>query len=216
MHHLRSALLPTARALRPWALATLLLGALAASAQVTRCIDPHNGHLSYTDGECPKGQSATELQRAPTAAEQASDRERVRQAREQWQAEQLRQQKLAPPIPAAVPPPSTEQLRAQACSAAQSRLQALSSSGTADITALDAAQRNMEIQCLGPDAYAALERERALGLGDTTVVLPHHLRPLRPRPPLPQEPIQRLNCNVFRCYDQHGNPLPAPRPGEPR
>lgn len=190
-----------------------------ASAQVLRCLDPATGQMTYTDGSCPKGQGVTEIAPARSAQELAQDQERAQAARERWQAEQLRQKQAAAQTAPALPTPTPAERRSQACQAAQQELQALSRSPSTSPVALDAAQRQMEMQCLGPDAYASLERSRANALapGETTVVLPHHQRPpMQPRPPRPQEPIQRLNCNVFRCFDQHGNAMPAPRPGEVR
>ena len=197
-----------------WALAALLCA--PTHAQVLRCQDPATGQMSYTDGACPKGQGRTEIAPARSAQDIANEQEHARAAREHWQAEQLRQKQLAP----AIPEPTPAERRSQACQAAQNELQALSHREAGNPAALDAAQRHMEMQCLGPEGYAALERSRANALapGETTVVLPpHHLRPPpQPRPPRPSEPIQRLNCNVFRCFDQHGNAMPAPRPGEVR
>lgn len=206
---------------RLWAAAALLLTLLStvASAQVLRCLDPATGQMSYTDGACPKGQGATTIAPARSAAEVAQDQERAHAARERWQAEQLRQKQATPVTTPALPAPTAAERRSQACQAAQDELQALSRSGATHPAALDAAQRQMEMQCLGPEAYADLERSRtnALAPGETTVVLPHHLRPpVQPRPPRPQEPVQRLNCNVFRCFDQHGNAMPAPSPGQVR
>lgn len=99
-HHLldrRSpALMP--RAARSWlALACALAAVVAsplASAQVVRCIDPQSGHLTYTDGQCSKGQSGTEIEPAHSASEVAREQERSVAARERWQAEQLRQPPL--------------------------------------------------------------------------------------------------------------------------
>lgn len=206
---------------RLWAAAALLAALLPtmASAQVLRCLDPATGQMSYTDGACPKGQGATTIAPARSAAEVAQDQERAHASRERWQAEQLRQKQATPVTAPALPAPTAAERHHQACQAAQDELQALSRSGAAQAAALDAAQRQMEMQCLGPEAYADLERSRsnALAPGETTVVLPHHLRPpVAPRPPRPQEPVQRLNCNVFRCFDQHGNAMPAPSPGQVR
>lgn len=214
---------PLLRTPLPWLLAaTALLSVLlpsAASAQVLRCLDPATGQMSYTDGACPKGQGSTTIAPARSAAEVAQDQERAQAARARWQAEQLRQKQAAPVTTPALPASTANERHHQACQAAQDELQALSRAGNSHPAALDAAQRQMEMQCLGPEAYAALERSRANALapGETTVVLPpHHVRPPYPQPPRPQEPIQRLNCNVFRCFDQHGNAMPAPRPGEVR
>ena len=190
-----------------------------ASAQVLRCYEPATGLVTYTDSNCPKGQSATAIAPARSAAEIALDQERAQSARERWQAEQLRQR---PPvgIPMETAPVTTPgERQSAACQAAQGELHALSRSPGSSPAALEAAQRQMEMQCLGADAYAALERSRANALapGETTVLLPpRHPHPPAHRPAPPAEPIQRLNCNVFRCFDQHGNAMPAPRPGEVR
>lgn len=207
----------------PQLLIALLLGCTAlqvctAQAQVLRCHDPRTGQMAYTDGACPAGQSASVIAPARSAAEISQEQERAHAARERWQAEQLRTPAASnATAPAMAPTPSAADRRQQACDAAHSELQALGRSGS-NASALEAAQRHMEMQCLGPDAYAALERSRANALspGSTTVVLPHPGRPQPPRPHPSTEPVQRLNCNVFRCFDQHGNALPAPTPGQVR
>lgn len=198
----------------------MLLTSASVTAQVIRCVDPGNGQISYTDGACSKG-AGTTIAPARSAAEVTQEDERAQAARQRWQAEQLHQRPATPAAsagPSTATASSTTQRHNQACQAAQDELQALSRSSSST-AAVDAAQRQMEMQCLGPEGYAALERSRANALapGETTVVLPpHHARPPAHRPPPPQEPIQRLNCNVFRCFDQNGNAMPAPRPGEIR
>lgn len=195
----------------------MLLTGTSVTAQVIRCVDPSNGQISYTDGACAKGPGTT-LAPARSAAEVAQDDERAQAARQRWQTEQLQQRQAgatATAMPASSSAPSPGQRHNPACQAAQDELHALSRSNSSNTAAVDAAQRQMEMQCLGPEGYAALERSRANALapGETTVVLPpHHARPPAQRPPPPKEPVQRLNCNVFRCFDQHGNAMPAPRP----
>lgn len=188
----------------------------SSEAQVLRCIDPSNGQVSYTDGQCQKGHAPTEIVPQRSSEEIARDEELARIARERWNAEQ----KAAPPLTSSPPTsavPSESDPRKQACESARNTLSRLTSNPDTSIAAIDAAQRNMEMQCLGPDAYAALERSRANALApnESTVILPAppHRPPHHAGQRPPREPEQKLNCNVFRCQDQYGRTTPAPRPG---
>ena len=74
----------------------------------------------------------------------------------------------------------------------------------------------MDLDCLGPEGYAEVEKARAARptTVQTTpapvvvVVPPRH--PVRPTPqPTPApEPKKFTQCNVFRCYDSQGNVYP--------
>lgn len=185
-------------------------------AQVLRCIDPANGQVSYTDGQCLKGHSTTEIVPQRSTDEVVRDEELARTARERWDAEQ--KAAATAPAPAPIQSGQTDADRRKAsCDAARGALHNLTSNKESSPTAIDAAQRNMEMQCLGPEAYAALERIRANALApnESTVIMPPPplMQPPHAVPRPPKEAEQKLNCNVFRCQDQYGRTTPAPRPG---
>lgn len=71
-------------------LALLLSSCFASSvhAQVQRCTDAQ-GHITYTDGPCLKGQRSLEVVPAPTAEERALESLRYEQAMERRREEQL-------------------------------------------------------------------------------------------------------------------------------
>ena len=76
-----------------------------------------------------------------------------------------------------------------------------------------AAQAQMEMNCLGAAAYQQLQQSRALqpnainrpqwGYG-----YPNRYPPAHPTPSQP--PAKIVNCNVFRCYDNRGGVHPIP------
>ena len=74
---------------------------------------------------------------------------------------------------------------------------------------LQTAQRQMELDCLGPEAYAEIEKNRPAAPAPTIVLPP--LRPhwTRPMPP-PAPPPRFTHCNVFRCYDSQGRSYTRP------
>ena len=93
---------------------------------------------------------------------------------------------------------------------------------------LDAAKRQMELDCMGPEAYGRLEASRPAP--STTVVTDDywdrypHGRPHPPRPqPQPVQPAPSITrCDVFKCVDSQGYSHPrgqigetAPRPVQP-
>ena len=81
---------------------------------------------------------------------------------------------------------------------------------------LEAAQRQMDLDCLGPQGYAELEKNRA-AQPRVVVVPPSRHRPLFPDPfpkTGPVQPQPRLTqCGDFRCTDNLGNTYPRTGPG---
>ena len=78
---------------------------------------------------------------------------------------------------------------------------------------MEAAQRQVDLDCLGPQGYAEVEKSRPRS--NTTapvVVVPPPYYPVRPTPvqPPPPTPAPKkfTQCNVFRCYDAQGNSYP--------
>ena len=73
---------------------------------------------------------------------------------------------------------------------------------------LEAAQRQMDLDCLGPEGYADLEKARAQR--PQIVVVPTGRPHLTPTPP----PRPRLtHCTDFTCFDTQGKAYPRAGPG---
>ena len=220
----------------------LLLGAALwlatgsnAQAQVNRCTDPATGKVTYTDGDCARGTKAAEIERRKTDEELAQDRAREREAlrakAERREAE-LEQRKLEADERAASNAASRRQgknrpdyANSAACQQSRERYSA-ASDAAADKTMgsraqMDAAKRQMELDCMGPEAYSRLEASRP---APTTVVnddyywdryphgRPYPPPPVRPQPPQPAPSITR--CDVFKCFDANGNTYPRGPVGE--
>lgn len=64
----------------------------------------------------------------------------------------------------------------------------------------------MELDCLGPQGYVEVEKNRQLTL--PMPVVPAPSRPGWQR--LPAPPPQLTQCNVFRCYDRDGRSYSRP------
>ena len=215
-----------------WRTATLIstaLLALAAHGQVVRCTDTRTGAVSYTDGDCAAGSKAREVQarQTPEAVEQertqaAQALERKQQrlqteaAAAQLDAEQdAQRQREAAARTAATRPRPQDYARSPECARARRNLD-IAASRTPSYAygqeaPLQTAQRQMELDCLGPEAYAEIEKNRPAAPAATIVLpppRPHWTRPLPPPAPLPQP--QFTNCNVFRCYDSQGRSYTRP------
>ncbi len=197
-------------------LATLCLACAPAQGQVLRCTDPRTGAVSYTDGTCDTGRQAKEVVPARSPEDIAREREQAAQAiarKEQL----LREEAAAAAAAAARPPPAPTQphgtVETARCAQSRQQLQKLLNRPGDDAQAyslqITAAQRQMELDCLGPQAYGELEQSRNQQLSPTVpyiVVPPRPLRPSPPARPLPRPEI--THCNVFRCYDRQGNIYP--------
>ncbi len=195
--------------LRLLALALAGLCSGAATAQIVRCTDAHTGAVTYTDGECTAGTRPREVQarqtpeaiaqeraQAAQALAEKQQRQQAQAAAEQLEAERQAQRQREQAIAAAATQTPT-QAYARSPQCARSRrnfdLAASSTSSTryGQNTRLQAAQRQMELDCLGPEGYAALERSRPAPQPQPIVVYPPQRwqpYPHRPRPPRPPRP----------------------------
>lgn len=202
------------------ALAIAACGALPAAAQVMRCTDAATGKVTYTDGDCRRGEAAREVEARKSPQEIAQEREQATEAlerkheRQQAEAGQRREELQAERAARSAQPPAASYDPAQSleCQRARKNLQDLLPTlgqGLYDEqTRLDAAQRQADLACLSPADYARTERSRGYRSIYTS---PYYTRPTvvvppRPMPAPPQREI--ANCNVFRCYDGKGNTYP--------
>jgi hypothetical protein len=209
------------------------LGA-AAHAQVVRCTDARTGKVTYTDGTCASGAAVREVEARKTPAEIQLEREQAAEALERKQqrqqaeaeaaeAEAQRQADLnrarAAQAAAAAPQPQ-DYARSPECARSRRNLDIVAS-GIARSTyeqevRLEAAQRQVDMDCLGPAGYAEVEKARA-AQPRVVVVPPARHRPLYPEPfprPGPPPPKPHLTqCGDFRCTDNLGNTYPRTGPG---
>lgn len=197
------------------ALALLCLGAAPARGQVLRCTDARTGAVSYTDGSCSSAGKAEQVLPARSPEALAREREEAAQAiarKEQRLREEAAAAVLAPaPVP---PAPAQASADTPRCAASRQQLQGLLARPGRDAAVysqqLAASRQQVELDCLGAQAYGELEQARsrtALPLAPVVVVPP--LRPPRPLPPPVQPPRPQMqHCNVFRCYDRQGNVYP--------
>ena len=212
------------RTLLPLATAALLGG--AAQAQVVRCTDTRTGAVTYTDGDCARGSKAREVQARQSPEEINQERAQAAQALEQKQQrlqaeaaqarldaerDALRQREQAERA-AAARPSAPDYARSPECTRSRRNFDlAASSTSTFDgqDPRLQAAQRQMELDCLGPEGYANIEKNRPLPLPQPVVVYPRapfyplHSPPMHPPRPLPP-PAQPRRCNVWGCDDGQG------------
>lgn len=194
-------------------LGALCLACAPAQGQVLRCTDPRTGAVSYTDGACDAGRQAKEVVPARSPEEIARDRERTAEALAR-KAQQQREEATAaaarpPPAPTRAPGPGETVQCAQSRQQLQKLLNQASDDTQAYSLQIAAAQRQMELDCLGPQAYGELEQSRSQQLSPAMpyIVVPH--RPVRPAPPARPQPRPEITqCNVFRCYDRQGNIYP--------
>jgi hypothetical protein len=201
----------------------LAIGA-AAQAQVLRCTDARTGEVTYTNGRCIAGETAVQVQPASSPeqiarehaqataaierskAEMARD-EAQRQEREKREERERRQQLAAAKAQSGGNSP--------ACRQARQRLDAILAETAPDPATWgersQAAQQQMEMACLGPEAYGQLQQTRALQPNAINRPQYHPRGWVHPTPPqAPSQPAQIVNCNVFRCYDNRGGVHPVP------
>lgn len=199
---------------------------LAAQAQVLRCTDARTGQVTYTDGACTGAASVREVEPRKTPQQIRLEREQAAEAlarkQQQQQAEAAarqidadrdarRERELAE---RATRPTARPQDYARSAECARSRrnldVVVSSTSGTYDQNLrVEAAQRQVDLDCLGPEAYAEVEKARAARqetAPSVVVIPPRHPVYTRPAPPPP--PHKFTQCNVFRCYDSQGNSYP--------
>ena len=200
----------------------LMLGVCAsAQAQVLRCTDAKTGHVTYTNGSCISGESPAEVAPALSSEEIAKERAQAAAARERSQAqiakdearmrqreEQERKEQLALQKARASQSPS----ETATCRQARQRLDAILAEATPDALTWgersQTAQAQMEMACLGPEAYRQLQQTRALQPNAINRPQWNHGYPVHPV--RPQPPAKIVNCNVFRCYDNRGGVHPIP------
>lgn len=203
--HYMSALLPL--------LGALCLACTPAQSQVLRCTDPRTGAISYTDGACDSGRQVKEVVPARSPEEIARDRERTAEALAR-KAQQQREEAAAAaahplPAPARAPGPGETVQCAQSRQQLQKLLNQASDDTQAYSLQIAAAQRQMELDCLGPQAYGELEQSRNQQLSPAMPYIVVPPRPVRPAPPARPQPRPEITqCNVFRCYDRQGNIYP--------
>lgn len=202
--------------LLPLAAASLL--SVAASAQVVRCTDARTGAVTYTDGDCNPGTRVREVQARQTPEEIAQERAQAAQALEEKQQRlqseaatqqlenerqsQRQRDQAARAAVVTAANPSQAYARSPECARSRRNFEfAASSAGSLRYdqdAQMQAAQRQMELDCLGPEGYANLEKNRPPPAPAPIVVYPpqrwdqhqHRQRPWpqRPPPPAPQPP----------------------------
>ncbi|WP_367065257.1 DUF4124 domain-containing protein [Oryzisolibacter sp. LB2S] len=189
--------------------------ALPAAAQVVRCTDPVTGGVTYTDGGCPRGDAAREVEPRRSPQDIAQERAQAAEAlqrkheRQLFEAEQRRASQQAERA-AAHTRPHNDPSQSIECRQARQNLQdVLATLGRGmydEQSRLDAAQRQTDLACLSPADYARAEQRR----GYQPAQPPYYGPPVVVVPPRPAPPPRRdiVNCNVFRCYDGKGNVYP--------
>lgn len=199
------------------------LVALHAQAQVVRCTDARTGSVTYTNGSCGAGENRVQVQEAPSAEELERDRsqaaaaierknqrlaqeESERRARQQQRESEARERARADQARQA----QSGSGDSPACQQARRRLDSILAEASPDPATWgsrsQAAQRQMEMACLGPQAYEQLQQSRTLQ--PNAINRPWLVTPPRPQPQPPAAPI--TGCNVFRCYDRNGGVHPIP------
>ena len=221
-------------------LATAALLSGPAQAQVVRCTDMRTGAIAYTDGQCPRGTSAREVQARQTPEEihqqraQAAQALAEKQQRLQAEADQARlsaerdaqRQREQAERAAAARPALPDYARSPECARSRRTLDLTAASiGTGNALQgqdprLQTAQHQMELDCLGPQGYAEVAKNRP---SNPPVVwyAPTQLRPPPEHPPHGRPPGARppprsrpppwfTHCPGERCDDGPGRRRPRP------
>lgn len=212
---------------RPLNLIVLLFASLlglGAQAQVVRCQDPRTGQVTYTNTECTSGDKAREVQARKAPEELAQERAQAAEALERKQQrlelEKTRQEAETARLQAQNQRERLDQATAARpnyaqtpqCQASRRKWQELSDAHAREPLvynpSMEAAQRQMDLDCLGPEGYADLEKARAQR--PQIVVVPTGRPHLTPTPP----PRPRLtHCTDFTCFDTQGKAYPRAGPG---
>ncbi len=198
-------------------LALALWCAGTASAQVLRCTNARTGEVTYTDGSCAPGSQTREIEARKTPEELRTEREQAaealarkeqrlqREAAEQERADRADARALAERRANARLRP--DYAHSAACLESRRQLnQQLALHGGNNVgeqLRLQALQRQVDLDCLGPERYAEIERLRPPAPAPVVVAPPYWQPPYRPLPP-----PRITNCNVFRCYDERGGVHP--------
>lgn len=207
-------------------LAIAACSALPASGQVVRCTDPKTGQVTYTDGKCAAGttgheveakRSAEEIEQDRKAAERAIELKQQRLLAEKAAADlqaqrEAEQERVRAARAAATAPQPQDYARSAECARSRRNLELVSSTLSGNTydqePRLEAAQRQMDLDCLGPQGYAELERARAT---QPRIVVAPPRQPVYP-PPVPQKPYL-THCGNFHCVDNTGARYPRAGPG---
>ena len=210
------------RLLRPLVLCTAALLCGAVQAQVVRCTDARTGKVTYTDGTCAGSATAREVEPRKSQEEIRQERAQAAEALERKQQrlelevtatrleaerEALRQREQAnhsPPRPSYAHSPECQRSRRQWQDLNEAHIR----EPLVHHPALDAAQRQMDLDCLGPEGYAEVEKARALQR-PSVVVVPGGRPTYIPPPPRPQ----LTHCTDFTCFDTQGKAYPRAGPG---
>lgn len=206
---------PIARALGACLLAAWAGLPSVGSAQVIRCTDPVTGSVTYTDGECVKGQDRKEV--APRQTPEDIQRQ-YEQAHEALRLQREQQQAQAAQAPPSGPPPAdrgaADPAQSAACLQARTELQgamALDPLLYDTPARIATAQQNADLACLTPAEYARLQhRAGSRPIGVVPGYAPVLVIPPRPphKPHRTERKPEMVQCNVFRCYDKRGNSYP--------
>ena len=203
-------------------------------AQVMRCTDPTSGKVTYTDGSCAQGTAGAEIERRKSDDELAQERARTDDAlrakaeRRKTELEQRRVSNEERAIDAAHQraqrPANQRPNYSNSAACQQSREQySAASKAASDMEAgskaqLEAARRQMELDCMGPEAYSRLESTRPAPVvqqDDYWNRYPYGQRPQRPERPAPPQPAPTIaRCDVFNCVDTNGFSHPRGGIGE--
>lgn len=213
--------MPT-RFLRSLVLCATALLCLATQAQVVRCTDARTGKVTYTDGACEGSATAREVEPRKTEEDIRQERAQAAEALErkqqrleteatatrlQAEREALRQRETATNAP-----PRPDYARSPECQRSRRQVRELADAQAREPLvynpALEAAQRQMDLDCLGPEGYAEMEKARA-AQRPPIVVVPN-ARPTYPPPP--QRP-RLTHCTEFTCFDTEGRSYPRAGPG---
>jgi len=194
----------------------------AAQAQVVRCTDASTGKVTYTDGSCTSGATAREVEARKTPDEIRQERAQAAEALERKQQRldteaaatrlQAEREALRQRSTAATPAPRPDYARSPECLRSRRQWQELNEAQTREPLvqnpALDAAQRQMDLDCLGPEGYAEMERARA-AQRPPIIVVPNGRTSY-----IPQAPRPRLtHCSDFTCFDTEGKGYSRAGPG---
>lgn len=168
-------------------------------AQVNRCVDAATGRVQYTDAACPGGQAAVEIEAAKTPEQLEEERQHTehaialqrerqfaRQRELELRAQIAAQENLSKTLLERRPPTAADYAGSAACQRARRLVEnATVDHGrytSEDRARLEAAQDQADQACLSPDAYAVLQRQKALQTPPPVVLIPHPVH-IYPRPP---------------------------------
>lgn len=214
-------------------LCVVFLGAwapLGTQAQVIRCTDAATGKVTYTDGKCASGATEREVEARKTPQEIQQEREEAAEAlarkQQRLQAEATAaeaESRRNAPRDHAAPAKTIDYARSPECARSRRNLDVVLSSATGggyeQNLRVEAAQRQVDLDCLGPQGYAEVEKARAGRPGATPIVVVPQTRPRTvfpdafPKAEKPQSAPRLTQCGDFRCTDNLGNTYPRTGPG---